>query len=119
MASCPVVRFDAVVVGAGVMGSSTALHLARGGTKTALIEQYALGHGSGSSHGPSRITRHLYKQPHYTEMMFEAFRLWEELERESGERVYTRAASWLGLHVTAECTMWRMRHAATTWSINV
>ena len=49
--------FDAVVVGAGVMGAATARSLARGGKRVALLEQFDVGHSNGSSHGSSRIFR--------------------------------------------------------------
>lgn len=38
--------FDALVIGGGVMGATTALHLARGGMKVAVIERGALGMGA-------------------------------------------------------------------------
>ena len=41
------------------MGSAAAYHLARRGEPFVLIEQFALGHDRGSSHGAARITRPL------------------------------------------------------------
>ena len=40
-----------VIVGAGAMGSAAAYHLAKQGEPVVLIEQFALGHDRGSSHG--------------------------------------------------------------------
>jgi len=45
------------VIGAGIIGSWTALHLAEAGVKTTLIEQFPLPHSRGSSHGLSRAFR--------------------------------------------------------------
>ena len=48
-------------MGAGVVGSSTALALKRRGYNVKLLEQFFVGHTRGSSHGPSRIIRNLYE----------------------------------------------------------
>jgi len=47
------------VIGGGIIGSWTALHLAEAGVKTTLIEQFPLPHTRGSSHGLSRAFRFL------------------------------------------------------------
>ena len=79
-----------VIVGAGAMGSAAAYHLARRGEPVVLIEQFALGHDRGSSHGAARITRHSYADPAYARLMPAAFRAWKELEADAGETVYLR-----------------------------
>src|SRR5438477_81941 len=43
-----------VIIGAGAMGAATAYHLARRGVPVVLLEQFALGHDRGSSHGAAR-----------------------------------------------------------------
>ena len=58
-----------VVLGAGAMGSAAAYHLARRGEPVVLVEQFALGHDRGSSHGAARITRHSYADPRYARLM--------------------------------------------------
>src|SRR5215218_10089385 len=50
-------RADLVVVGGGLMGTATAWAAARRGVSVVLLEQYALGHPRGSSHGSARIAR--------------------------------------------------------------
>ncbi len=79
-----------VIVGAGAMGSAAAYHLARRGERVVLLEQFALGHARGSSHGAARITRHSYAEPAYARLMPEAFRAWRELEADAGEALYIR-----------------------------
>jgi sarcosine oxidase len=79
-----------VIVGAGAMGSAAAYHLARRGEPVVLIEQFALGHDRGSSHGAARITRHSYADPAYARLMPAAFRAWKELEADAGETVFFR-----------------------------
>lgn len=80
-----------VIVGAGAMGSAAAYHLARRGEPVVLIEQFALGHDRGSSHGAARIIRHSYADPAYARLMPAAFRAWKELEADAGETVYLRS----------------------------
>ncbi len=79
-----------VIIGAGAMGSAAAYHLAKRGEPVVLIEQFALGHDRGSSHGAARITRHSYADARYARLMPAAFRAWRELEADAGEALYIR-----------------------------
>jgi sarcosine oxidase len=79
-----------VVIGSGAMGSATAYHLARRGEPVVLIEQFAIGHNRGSSHGAARITRHSYADPRYARLMIDAFRAWRTLEADAGQNLYFR-----------------------------
>jgi sarcosine oxidase len=79
------------VVGAGIVGVSTARALARLGHEVVIFEQGARSkkdaqvfHTRGSSHGTSRIVRRAYTDPFYTSVMVEAYPLWAELERDTG-----------------------------------
>ncbi|XP_046361539.2 peroxisomal sarcosine oxidase-like isoform X1 [Haliotis rufescens] len=76
--------YDVIVIGSGVMGSSTAYSLAKKGKKTLILEQFPVLHSRGSSHGLSRITRLAYGVQHYTDKMVDAFKMLAELERETG-----------------------------------
>ncbi|KAK4389030.1 putative sarcosine oxidase [Sesamum angolense] len=80
--------FDVIVIGAGVMGSSTAYHTAKRGLTTLLLEQFDFLHYRGSSHGESRTIRATYPEDYYSGMALESSRLWEEAEAEAGYRVY-------------------------------
>ncbi|ELU01878.1 hypothetical protein CAPTEDRAFT_169754 [Capitella teleta] len=82
--------WDCIVVGAGVVGSWTAYHLTKNGKKTLLIDQFALPHTRGSSHGQSRIIRTSYAEPRYVAMMPESFALWDQLEKECGKTLFRR-----------------------------
>ena len=77
-------HYDAIVVGGGVMGCATAYHLAKRGRRVLLLEQFAIGHDRGSSHGHSRIFRLVYDAPDYVRLAQAAFPLWRALERDSG-----------------------------------
>lgn len=72
------------VVGAGIMGASSALALVDRGHDVTVFEQFALGHKQGSSHGRSRIVRRAYPDPFYTEIMQEGYPLWSELDTRLG-----------------------------------
>jgi sarcosine oxidase len=77
-------RVDAVVIGAGTMGSATAYWLARDGLDVVLVERFAAGHDRGSSHGATRIFRFAYMDPLYVRMAQAALPLWREVEEEAG-----------------------------------
>ena len=79
-----------VVVGAGAMGAATAYQLARRGQEVWLVEQFALGHSRGSSHGAARIIRHSYADPDSARLMPLAYRAWRELEAEAALPLLTR-----------------------------
>ncbi|KAK3091293.1 hypothetical protein FSP39_018701 [Pinctada imbricata] len=85
-------RLDCIVVGAGIQGSAAAYYLAANGLQTLLIEQFPLPHSRGSSHGPSRITRKAYADfDQLTYMMNDAYKLWTELENNSGVTLFKQA----------------------------
>jgi sarcosine oxidase len=77
-------RYEVVVVGGGVMGCAAAYHLAKRGRRVLLLEQFAIGHERGSSHGHSRIIRLAYDAPDYVRLAQAAYPLWRALEQESG-----------------------------------
>ena len=81
---------DVVIVGAGVMGCAAAYQLAKDGARVLLLDQFAVGHDHGSSHGPSRIIRLAYDSLDYVALARASYALWHELEAESGERLLTQ-----------------------------
>ncbi len=78
------------ILGAGAMGAATAYHLARRGEPVLLVEQFALGHDRGSSHGAARIIRHSYADLRYASRMPQAYQVWRELEAEAGMPLHVR-----------------------------
>ena len=85
-------RYDTIVVGLGIMGSSTLATLAARGKRVLGLERFDLGHAMGSSHGVNRIIRIAYFEgAAYVPMVQRAARLWEALGTRLGEKV---------LHVT-------------------
>lgn len=79
--------YDVVIIGAGAMGSATAYYLAKAGKKVLLAEQFEFLHKKGSSHGDSRIIRKTYVSKHFSNMMDQAYLLWEEVQKEAGKSV--------------------------------
>ncbi|MGO1181875.1 MAG: FAD-dependent oxidoreductase [Micrococcaceae bacterium] len=81
--------FEFVVVGAGLMGASTAWHLAREGREVLVLEARTPANPWGSSHGSARIFRYAYSDPFYVELVKESRRWWTELEQEAGTTLLT------------------------------
>jgi sarcosine oxidase len=73
-----------IVVGAGLLGLSTAWALGRRGIETLVLESAIPGHHRAGSTGSARIFRLGYPDPLYVEMARQAFTLWRTLEAESG-----------------------------------
>ena len=78
--------YDAIIIGAGIMGSSTAFQLTEQNKKCLLLDQFPLGHTYGSSHGESRIIRRSYPEKHFANLMKEAYELWNLLEQQYNEQ---------------------------------
>ncbi len=77
--------FDMIVLGVGGMGSAAACELARRGRRVLALEQFALGHDRGSSHGHTRIIRKAYyEHPDYVPLVCRAFEKWYDLEQRQG-----------------------------------
>ncbi len=90
-------KYDAVVVGLGGMGSATLAELARRGVKVLGIEQFTPDHDLGASSGRSRMIRKAYfEHPAYVPMLHRAYDAWRELERDDGTRI---------LHITGLLTV--------------
>jgi sarcosine oxidase len=81
-------KYDAIVIGAGSMGSATAYYLAKQGCRVLTLEQFNIGHELGSSHGVNRIIRLAYAEdPAYVPLLRRAYKLWRQMERVSKERL--------------------------------
>lgn len=76
--------FDVIIVGGGVVGTSTADVLNQRGLKTAIIEQYEPATEHGSSHGDGRMIRYDYGEAVYVEMVRRSFDGWAEIVRRTG-----------------------------------
>jgi sarcosine oxidase len=85
------VTYDVVVIGLGGMGSAAAYRLAQRGKRVLGLEKFTPVHTRGSSHGGSRITRQAYfEDPAYVPLLLRAHEMWDQIERDSGERIFHR-----------------------------
>ncbi len=77
---------DCVVIGTGGMGSAALYYAARRGWTVAGLDRFPPGHDRGSSHGQTRIIRQAYfEHPDYVPLVLDAYRMWEEISRASGQ----------------------------------
>jgi sarcosine oxidase len=85
--------FDVIVLGVGGMGSAACFDLARRGRRVLGLEQFALAHDRGSSHGHTRIIRTAYAEgPQYVPLARRSFSRWYELEQLTGRHLLTECA---------------------------
>src|SRR5688572_4590325 len=81
--------YDAIVLGTGGIGSAALYHLARSGAHVLGIDRFSPPHDRGSTHGQSRVIRQAYfEHPDYVPLLIESYRLWHELERAYGKRLF-------------------------------
>jgi sarcosine oxidase len=72
------------------MGSAATFELARRGRRVLALEQFALGHDQGSSHGGTRIIRQAYyEHPAYVPLVRRAYERWYDLEQRQGVHLLT------------------------------
>jgi len=92
-------EFDAIVVGAGIVGSSTAYQLAKSGKSVLLLEQFSLDNDRNSSHGGSRIFRFAHEEAVYMPLAKDALKAWRQLEKESNMELLRQCGFlWAGSH---------------------
>lgn len=79
------------IIGAGIVGLSTAYALLKQGRRSVtLLEQAAVDHAGGTSHGFSRLLRFEYgADALYSRMVQLSLERWEQLEAVSGRALYT------------------------------
>jgi sarcosine oxidase len=81
-------RWDAIVIGCGVMGAAVSYNLALRGLRVLNLERFGTNNKFGSSHGRTRIIRlAYYEDPRYVPLLRRAFDLWKDLEARSGRRL--------------------------------
>ncbi len=81
---------DVAVIGLGTVGSMALWQLAgMPGIRAVGIEQFGIGHAHGSYAGESRLFRTASKEGRrYVPLLRRAREMWQELEAESGRRIY-------------------------------
>lgn len=83
--------YDLIVVGSGSVGAAAGWYATRAGLKVLMIDRDHPPHTAGSHHGETRLIRHAYGEgARYVPMVLRAQQLWDELEKECGERIMHR-----------------------------
>lgn len=81
--------YDAIVVGAGGVGSATMLELSRRGVRVLGVDRFRPPHTRGSSHGETRAIRQAYfEHSDYVPLLLKAYELWDQLQQTSGEKLF-------------------------------
>jgi sarcosine oxidase len=81
--------YDAIVLGAGGIGSAALSALARRGARVLGIERFGPAHDRGSSHGRTRMIRQAYfEYPDYVPLVLRSYGLWRELAARRGEQLF-------------------------------
>ena len=88
------VRYDAIVLGLGVMGAASLAELAARGLRVLGIERFDVPNARGSSHGATRVIRKAYfEDPAYVPMLERAWARWEGLSERIGEPLLHRTGA--------------------------
>ncbi|MEM9621189.1 MAG: N-methyl-L-tryptophan oxidase [Pseudomonadota bacterium] len=75
--------FDVIVLGTGGIGSATLLQCAQRGVRCLGLDQFAMAHARGSSHGDTRAIRKAYfEHPDYVPLLQRAYTLWHQLDEQ-------------------------------------
>lgn len=83
--------YDAIVIGAGGVGSATLAELAARGLRVLGIDRFAPPHDHGSSHGQTRVIRQAYfEHPDYVPLLRRTYELWGELQQRAGASLLTQ-----------------------------
>ncbi|WP_079528119.1 N-methyl-L-tryptophan oxidase [Halobacillus hunanensis] len=81
---------DVAVIGVGTMGSMATWQLAKRGISVLGFEKYGIGNDRSAVGGESRLFRTAYMEgKEYVPLLQESKRLWQELEKETGESLLT------------------------------
>lgn len=84
-------KYDCIVLGVGGVGSAALYFAAKQGWNVLGIDRFSPGHHRGSSHGTTRIIRQAYfEHPDYVPLVLDAYRLWDDFEKESGQNLFQR-----------------------------
>ena len=82
-------KYDVVIIGAGIMGSATAYYLSKTRKKILLLDQFTIENNMNSSQDYSRTFRYEYGEDEfYTKLAVESLKLWKDVENESGKKLY-------------------------------
>ncbi|WP_078391420.1 N-methyl-L-tryptophan oxidase [Shouchella patagoniensis] len=83
--------YDTIIIGAGTMGMAAGYYLSKRGKRVLLLDSHNPPHVKGSHHGDTRMIRFSYGEGEsYVPLLLRANELWRDLEKESGESLFTQ-----------------------------
>jgi len=88
-------RSDIAIIGAGIMGVSTACELARKGARVVVIDQARLPNPRAASVDHSKVFRFAYPDPLYAKLAVDALARWRALELRTGIKLHTQTGALL------------------------
>jgi monomeric sarcosine oxidase len=110
--------YDAVVIGAGVFGAWTTLHLAKRKQRVLLVEAHGPAHSRASSGGETRIIRMSYGSDEiYTRWSQQSLTEWKELFAATGERLFQQTGV-LWLSSPGDSTFEKSRDTLHHYGVN-
>ena len=81
-------HYDVIVAGVGSMGAAACYHLAKLGAKVLGIDSQPVPNTNSSYNGNTRVIRLTYQEhPDYVPLLRDAYKLWEEIEQETGSNL--------------------------------
>lgn len=84
--------YDLIVVGSGSVGAAAGFYATRAGLSVLMIDSGHPPHDQGAHHGATRLIRHAYGEgERYVPLVLRAQTLWDELEKQAGERIMHRS----------------------------
>jgi sarcosine oxidase len=103
--------YDVIVVGVGAVGSSICYQLAKRGVRVLGLEQHAIPHALGGSHGYSRQTKIApYIGSVYEKLILRSYELFRELIKESGEPDIMVTTGFLDVHRNRDFPAYKENH---------
>jgi len=111
--------YDLIVVGSGSVGAAAGFYATQAGLSVLMIDSAHPPHQQGAHHGETRLIRHAYGEgEHYVPLILRAQTLWDELERQSGERIMHRSGV-LNLAPHHSPFIQNVMQSAERWQLNV
>lgn len=87
-------HYSVIVLGGGTMGTAAAWELGKRGERALVLEQFGHVHANGAHSGQTRVIRHAYAEgAAYVPLVLHADELWQQLEAESGVKVFHRVGA--------------------------